>query len=55
MWDDLSSHIVTVIKQSGLIDMAHVYDYAKSDIPGYPAITVTAADGDGTRPDPCGP
>lgn len=44
MWNTLSNAIVNKIKESSEVDSTAVFDYAKSQITEYPAITVTASD-----------
>jgi hypothetical protein len=41
MWNDLSAAIVAMIKTSNEVKSSFVYDYAKSQMEGYPTITVT--------------
>lgn len=44
MWNTLSAAIVNMIKTSGEVDSAAVFDYAKSKMDHYPTITVTPSD-----------
>lgn len=48
MWETLSAAIVTMVKTSSFVDSALVFDYGKSDIGGFPAVTVTPSDAKAT-------
>lgn len=47
MWQELSTGIKAIVVQCTKIDSAYVYEYAKNNINGYPAVTITPSDGDG--------
>lgn len=47
MWQELSDGIKAVILNSNLVEADYVFDDPASNISGYPAITISAADGDG--------
>lgn len=47
MWNELSAAIVAKIQTSTNINSSYVYDYAKSNLDGFPAVTVVPKDGSG--------
>ncbi len=47
MWAELSAAIITQIKTCSHIANANIFDHAKQDFDGYPAVTVFAAEGAG--------